>query len=104
MRSENAQTYLHMLAEKCLIKRELVIPPRDALREFLKERGVATEIYYPVPLHLQPCYRDLKYKSGDLPESERAAKETLALPIYPELTREQQQYVVDQIAIFFDGE
>jgi dTDP-4-amino-4,6-dideoxygalactose transaminase len=74
---------------------------RDALREYLLQKEIGSEIYYPIPLHLQECYRFLGYRPGDLPESERAAGEVLALPIYPELTLSQQRQVVRAVAEFY---
>lgn len=74
---------------------------RDRLRDWLSERGVGSEIYYPLPLHLQACFKDLGHKSGDFPESERAAKEALAIPVYPELDQKAQIYIVETIASFY---
>jgi dTDP-4-amino-4,6-dideoxygalactose transaminase len=79
------------------------VSKRDALKDFLTQRGIGTEIYYPVPLHLQQCFDYLNHRPGDFPESERAAQETLALPIYPELEAEQIKHVIASVAEFYRG-
>lgn len=75
---------------------------RDELQGHLTEREIETAVYYPLALHEQPCFEYLGYKQGDFPEAERAARESLALPIYPEISREAQQYVVKCVAEFFE--
>jgi len=79
-----------------------VTEKRDELRKFLTENKIGTEIYYPVPFHEQECFQYLGYKSGDFPNSEYAAKHTIALPIYPELTIEMQDYVIEKIGEFYE--
>jgi dTDP-4-amino-4,6-dideoxygalactose transaminase len=74
---------------------------RDELRQFLADRKIGTEIYYPIPLHLQPCFAYLGYREGDLPVSEQASKEVLALPMFPELTESEQKWVVECMAEFY---
>jgi dTDP-4-amino-4,6-dideoxygalactose transaminase len=121
-RQRNATLYREMFAETNLLgSDELIQLPsdagygrhiynqfvirttkRDALMAHLKEEKIGTEIYYPVPMHEQECFVDLGYQEGDFPESEAAAKETLALPIYPELVAEQLQTVVQAINGFFE--
>ncbi|MDO9211765.1 MAG: DegT/DnrJ/EryC1/StrS family aminotransferase [Deltaproteobacteria bacterium] len=118
-RRENAERYCILFAEAGLQPPFLSLPDtkkdcyhifnqfvirtrkRDALREHLTREGIGNEVYYPVPLHLQECYRNLGYRVGDLPESERAARETMAIPIYPELTWAQQRKVVQVIKDFY---
>jgi dTDP-4-amino-4,6-dideoxygalactose transaminase len=80
------------------------VSDRDNLRSFLKEKGIGTEVYYPVPMHLQECFAYLGYAEGSFPESEKAAKETLAIPVYPEVSETQVNYVVDCIQQFFSNE
>jgi dTDP-4-amino-4,6-dideoxygalactose transaminase len=74
---------------------------RDELRDFLQSAGIGCEIYYPVPLHLQECFSNLGYRPGQMPVSEAAAAKTLAIPVFPELNTDQQDYVVDQISSFY---
>ncbi len=117
-RQENARKYRELFSEAKLsgevklpvekesrhIYNQFVIrlkKNRDDLRMFLNDAEIGTEIYYPVPMHLQACFSDLNYKKGDFPVAENAASQTLALPIYPELSDDQQAYVVDKIKAFY---
>ena len=75
---------------------------RDELRDYLRARGIPTEIYYPAPLHLQPAFAYLGYGAGAFPQAEEASRQVLALPIFPQMTEEQQKLVVKTIAEFFD--
>lgn len=118
-RQRNAATYRRLFAEAGLdgviglpvempnvrhIYNQFVIrcPQRDELMAHLKRQEIGHEVYYPVPMHLQECFADLGYHQGDFPHSEAAANETLAIPIYPELTEAMQRTVVAQIAAFYD--
>lgn len=115
MRQRNAQRYGRLLCKANLpvalptvatdrhVFNQYVIrlAARDELQGFLRRAGVGTEVYYPVPMHRQQCFAYLGHQTGAFPESERAAKETLALPVYPELTDEQAEYVVECIQAFF---
>jgi len=117
-RAQKAQTYSHLLEgakldfkvdppfvkpnSRHIFHQYVVRVPgvRDSLMDHLKTRGVATKVYYPIPLHLQECFAYLGHKEGEFPEAERAARETFALPLFPELTAEQQEYVVKSIQEF----
>lgn len=117
MRRKNADTYTSLLKEKVgdhvvtPVEKEgnyhvfhqytLRVEKRDELQKYLQDQGVSTMIYYPLPLHVQPVFQELGYKEGDLPITEKAAKEALSLPMFPELKREQQEYVVEKIAEFY---
>ena len=79
------------------------VEKRDDLRKFLSDKAIGTEIYYPVPFHLQECFADLNYKKGDFPLAEQAGDTSIALPIYPELSAEQQKFVVEKIKELISG-
>jgi dTDP-4-amino-4,6-dideoxygalactose transaminase len=114
-RRRNAARYRKYFSEAGLIE-EIALPEdsaghiynqfvircarRDQLQNYLKTRGIGTEVYYPISLHMQKCFADLGYKEGDFPRAEAAAREALALPIYPELSEQQQHYIVDEIKTF----
>ena len=119
-RIARAETYRQLFSSSGLVGKQVkVIPPgttdkshvfnnyciraerRDQLKQFLAEAGIQSEIYYPLPLHLQKCFADLSYKQGDFPQSEKAAGQVLALPLYPELTLEQQETVVAAVTKFY---
>lgn len=125
MRQSNADYYRLLFQESGLVKKNKVILPkvsdtsgkhkhahiynqfvirtqkREELKIFLQKKEIGTEVYYPLPLHLQDCFSYLGYRKGDFPEAERAAEEVLALPIYPELTPDMQQSVVSAITEFY---
>lgn len=100
---EGTLTLPHVVPRARHIFHQYVVraPRRDGLREHLRQHAIGSEVYYPIPLHLQKCFAGLGYRPGDLPETERAAAEVLALPMYPELTPAQQEHVVDTIAAFY---
>lgn len=116
-RKQNADHYTRLINErldgvvKPPVEREynkhvfhqytLRVEKRDELQAFLKENGVASMVYYPVPLHLQPVFAYLGYKEGDFPVAEKACKEALSLPMFPELKLEQQEYIIEQITKFY---
>ena len=119
-RQENAAHY-HQLFQQASLEEVLMVPghpdfmehvwnqysirilsgQRDALREYLSQRGIGSEIYYPVPLHQQKCFQAIDHQEGSLPETDRASREVLSLPIFPELSKREQTTVVEQIGDFF---
>jgi dTDP-4-amino-4,6-dideoxygalactose transaminase len=117
-RRRNAETYRELFT-KCDLTEQLTLPcepearfhvynqysirapRRDELREYLRGRGIPTEVYYPSPLHVEPAFEYLGYRKGDFPNAEAACREVLSLPIYPELTADQQQAVVATVARFY---
>lgn len=117
LRREKAKTYTKLIKEKLgdLIKTPIEkeenyhvyhqytirVKDRNGLQKYLKEQGVETMIYYPLPLHLQPVFKDLGYKEGDFPIAEKAANEVISLPMFPELKEEQQIYVVEKLEEFY---
>ena len=119
-RQKNAKDYDTLFQDSGLLPTRVQIPARkqtrhifnqyviraerrDALQAYLKEKEVGAEIYYPVPMHLQECFAELGCKKGDYPAAEEAARTSLALPVYPELTLEQKQYVVNCIRTFYEN-
>jgi dTDP-4-amino-4,6-dideoxygalactose transaminase len=119
-RAANAERYDLWFAQSGLVEAGRVRPParfadsthiynqytlrverRDALRRHLTERGVGHAVYYPVPLHLQECFRELGYEEGSFPRAEQACREVISLPVYPELTEEQQKRVADAVIGFY---
>ena len=113
LRRKNADFYNKNLSEDVVVPFEdknakhvyymyvIATKKRDELMKFLKEHGISCGIHYPIPLHLQPAYKNLGWKNGDFPVSENLAKEILSIPIYPELTNEQKNYIVEKIKEFF---
>ena len=81
----------------------ILVENRNRLQEFLKKNRIGTNIYYPLCLHLQECFKYLGYKEGDFPIAEEASKHVLAIPMYPELTEDKQEYVVSKIAEFYNN-
>jgi dTDP-4-amino-4,6-dideoxygalactose transaminase len=79
---------------------EICVKPRDELMAYLKKEGIECGIHYPIPLHLQPAYASLGFRKGQFPVSEQLAQEIISIPIYPEMTSKQHQYIVDHIKKF----
>ena len=99
--AEVVTPYVDPLNESIYNQYTIRVERRDALQTHLKARGIGNAIYYPLPLHLQPCFAYLGYREGSCPESERAAREVISLPVYPELTTSQRDEVVEAVRAFF---
>jgi len=115
MRIKNAELYLKLLKDN----KNVILPKvksdckhvfhlyvirvkcRDELMEYLKSQGIDVLIHYPIPIHLQEAYRDLGYKEGDFPVAEKVAKEIISLPMFPELTSAEIEYIVEKINEFY---
>ncbi|MGB9840910.1 DegT/DnrJ/EryC1/StrS family aminotransferase [Thermovenabulum sp.] len=80
----------------------ILTPKRDELKNYLEQKGIPTGIYYPLPLHLQEAYKDLGYKDGDMPNAEKASRQALSLPLYPELKEEEIYYITEAVKTFFE--
>ena len=92
---------IHPEADSIFNQFTLMVERRDELLQYLRDNGIGCAIYYPKPLHIQECFSNLSYKKGDLPISEKASDSVISIPIYSELTIEQQDYIIEKIRAFY---